>query len=83
MLVPVQALHCVVFLYPKSLQIAQNFWLNRNLILANYETLILTNWLVDLEPGMFTNLLTGDSLVWVSLQNTIQQVSTVFRKLVG
>lgn len=70
-LITIQTLHCVVLFDPKALQIAQNLRLNRNFILTDYETLILTDGFVESEPGVLSNLLTRDTLVRIGLQNLI------------
>ena len=79
MLVAVQTGCCIVLFEPIALEVAEQGWLNRYLILANDKPFVSAHWLVLLVPGMLLDLLGSESFIWISFHDLIKQVLTRFR----
>ena len=71
MLVAVQTGCCIVLFEPIALEVAEQGWLNRYLILTNDKPFVSAYWLVLLVPGMLLDLLRCEALVWVCLHDFV------------
>lgn len=76
-LVPIQTLSCIVFLKTIAFEVSEEGRLNGNLILTNDQALALTHWLVSLIPRVLFDLVRSEPLVWVCLENLVDQVDTL------
>ncbi len=69
MLIIIYALLCIVSLEPKLFNHFKNFGLGWDRVLANYQPLVLTDWLKLLEPPVLSNVFCSEASVWVGVQN--------------
>ena len=77
MLVTIEALCGVVLLEAVSFEVSEETRLDRNLILANNQSLALAHWLVSLVPGVRLDLVSCQALIRVRFEDFVYQVNTV------
>jgi len=78
MFVPVQALGCKLSFEPKFFKVRKHAWLNRNLILPDYESLSLIDRRVGLSvPIMFFYCLYSKTSIRVDFHHLAKEVLTV------
>ena len=76
-LVAIQTLSCIVLLKTIAFEVSEQGRLNGNLILPNDQALALTHRLVSLIPRVLLDLVSSEPLVWVCLEDLVDQVDTL------
>jgi hypothetical protein len=69
MFVVVQTLLCIVSFEPKLFKHLYYLRFHWDYILANDKTLVVTNWLINVVPLMFLDVLGFESSIWISIQD--------------
>ena len=76
MFVVVDTLHRIVFLEAISFKVLEKRGFNWDFILSYHKTLVLADRFVDIIPRMLLDLLSCESLVWICLEDFVDQILT-------
>lgn len=77
MLVCIETPDCILFLKPFLFEHVQNLLLIGYLIVTHNETLIHTHWLIQLKPGVRTDILNFETFLWVCIQDLLKHFLSV------
>lgn len=69
MFVSVKTTGCIISFEPELFKVTEQSRLNRDFILANYQSFVLADGFRDLVPGVSLDLLCCVTLVWVDLHD--------------
>jgi hypothetical protein len=73
-LVRIETANCILFLEAFVVEHVKDLLLIGDLVIANYQTFVHADWLMDLKPRMLSNLFNLQSLFRVCVQNLLQKV---------